>query len=85
MHIILCAPDQRSVRYVNGMAQTTAAIVKALGPALPLSLSQFSLENEIAWGCGIYAFLAALALCLPVYLPRRPRRYGHMDDKISSI
>jgi hypothetical protein len=68
------APNNRSLGTVNGMAQTSASVVRAVGPALVSSMFSLSMEWNILGGYGVYAFLVITACCSLVAARMLPDR-----------
>ena len=64
------APDKRSLGATNGLAQTTASVVRAIGPAMATSLFSFSVEHQLLGGYAVYAILFVMA-CFGVLLALR--------------
>ncbi|EIN04047.1 MFS general substrate transporter [Punctularia strigosozonata HHB-11173 SS5] len=72
VYITSAAPSKRCLGAVNGLAQTTASVVRAVGPAASTSLFAFSVEHDVLGGYAAYAILDAFAigaLCVAVKLP----------------
>ena len=74
MYVTEAAPSRSSLGATNGLAQTTASVARAVGPALSTSLYSFSVQHNILGGYGVYAifaFLAALSMSVAIQLPRQ--------------
>jgi hypothetical protein len=61
LFITASAPAKNVLGAVNGLAQTTASMVRAVGPALTTSLFAFSKEHNILNGNAVYLVLIILA------------------------
>ncbi|KIJ62919.1 hypothetical protein HYDPIDRAFT_93484 [Hydnomerulius pinastri MD-312] len=75
MYIIASAPNQRTLGAVNGLSQTTASIVRAIGPALATSMFAYSLQYNILGGYAVYLVMILLTLVtakLGAMLPADP-------------
>ncbi|KAG9316326.1 major facilitator superfamily domain-containing protein [Chiua virens] len=57
MYITAAAPNRRCLGAINGVAQTTASIARAIGPASATSLFASSIQNNIMGGYGVYLLL----------------------------
>ena len=58
---------------VNGVAQTTASLAQAVGPAMANSLFAYTLQNDWLGGLGVYVIFIIISLCafpLAYKLPR---------------
>lgn len=74
MYIASSTPNKRSLGAANGLAQTVAAIQRAIAPATADWLFAFSITNDVLGGYFVYVVLLALAyvgLCVSTQLPRR--------------
>ncbi|KAF5327242.1 hypothetical protein D9619_004767 [Psilocybe cf. subviscida] len=74
MYVTESAPDRRSLGAVNGLAQTTVSMARAVGPALSTSLFSLSIQHNIMGGYGVYFIMIVftmLALLLAVQLPEK--------------
>jgi len=72
MYVTASAPNKRSLGATNGLSQTTASIVRAIGPALSTSLFSYSVQHNILGGYGVYVLMATLslfALVIAAFLP----------------
>lgn len=72
MYVTASAPNKRSLGATNGLSQTTASIVRAIGPALSTSLFSYSIQHNILGGYGVYVLMATLslfALVIATFLP----------------
>ena len=66
----------------NGLAQTTASIVRAIAPAAASSLFSLSLENQLAGGTMVYWILCAGVVLGLVATRRLPNHLlTHIDCK----
>ncbi|KIK98035.1 hypothetical protein PAXRUDRAFT_824362 [Paxillus rubicundulus Ve08.2h10] len=77
MHITASAPNQKTLGAVNGLSQTTASTVRAIGPAMATSMFAYSIEHNIIGGYAVYLVMIAITLAtvrlgamLPVELGR---------------
>jgi len=69
------AAPKGSLGAMNGMGQTVASVVRAIGPAMSTSLFALSLQYHLLGGYAVYAFLfvlSGLALLLAIRLPKEP-------------
>ena len=74
MYISEAAPNQQALGLTNGLAQTTASVVRALAPSVASSLFSVSLQRNIAGGTLVYWLLCGVAvggLSASAFLPRR--------------
>lgn len=74
MCVTEAAPSQSLLGATNGLAQTTASVARAVGPALSTSLYSFSVQHDILGGYGVYAvfaLLAILSMSVAIQLPRQ--------------
>ncbi|KAF9231940.1 MFS general substrate transporter [Melanogaster broomeanus] len=72
MYITAAAPNRRSLGALNGLAQTTASVTRAIGPAWATSLFAYSIQHNVMGGYGVYVaiiLLAFAALPLSAKLP----------------
>jgi len=82
MYVTASAPNKRSLGATNGLSQTTASIVRAVGPALSTSLFSYSVQHNILGGFGVYVLMATLSLCALVIATFLP---AHLwDDNYTS-
>ena len=68
-------PNRRSLGTPNGLAQTTASLARAVGPAMATSLFAFSIEHDLAGGYAVYVVFVALtagAVAVATRLPVKP-------------
>ncbi|PFH51080.1 hypothetical protein AMATHDRAFT_59769 [Amanita thiersii Skay4041] len=75
LYITAAAPNKRSLGFTNGLAQTTVAFLRAVGPALSTSLFSWSMEKNLLGGYAVYVLLflcACSVLPLAARLPERP-------------
>jgi len=61
MYISDAAPNQSALGLTNGLAQTTASVVRAMAPSTASSLFSASLEKNLAGGTLVYWILCAIA------------------------
>ncbi|KAF9231938.1 major facilitator superfamily domain-containing protein [Melanogaster broomeanus] len=61
MYITAAAPNRRSLGALNGLAQTTASIARAIGPASATSLFAYSIQHNVVGGYGVYVVIVLLA------------------------
>ncbi|KAF8813404.1 major facilitator superfamily transporter [Phlegmacium glaucopus] len=74
MYVTEAAPSRSSLGAINGFAQTTASVARAVGPALSTSLYSFSVQHDLLGGYGVYAIfglLATLSMFVAIQLPRQ--------------
>ncbi|KAF7317141.1 Major facilitator superfamily multidrug-resistance DHA1 sub-family [Mycena chlorophos] len=71
MFVTACAPKS-SRGTVNGLAQTTVSISRALGPALVTSLFSFSLQMELLGGYFVYLVFLLLSCGAMILAARLP-------------
>lgn len=57
MYITAAAPNRRCLGALNGVAQTTASVVRAIGPASATSLFAYSIQHNFMGGYGVYIVL----------------------------
>jgi hypothetical protein len=57
MYITAAAPNRRCLGALNGVAQTTASTVRAIGPASATSLFAYSIRHDSMCGNGVYIVL----------------------------
>ena len=63
LYITSSVNNPRALGSVNGIAQTAASLVRAVGPALATSLFAYTLQNDWLGGLGVYLVLIAISLC----------------------
>ncbi len=74
------APNQKALGMTNGLAQTTASIVRSVAPAASSSLFSVSLENNLAGGTMVYWILCALVVAGLLATRRLPNHLmTHID------
>ena len=83
MYITSIAPNKRSLGAVNGMAQTTASIARAVGPAASTALFAYSLDHNLLGGYGVFAVLAVTA-CFGIFLASRLPKNIYGEDSEGS-
>lgn len=72
MYITAAAPNRRSLGAINGLAQTTASVVRAIGPVTSTSMFAYSIQHNLLGGYAVYAVLVTMSvvsLMLTVKLP----------------
>ncbi|OAX35437.1 MFS general substrate transporter [Rhizopogon vinicolor AM-OR11-026] len=72
MYITAAAPNKRSLGATNGLAQMTASIVRAFGPAASTSMFAYSLQHKLLGGYAVYVVLVTMSvfsLVLSIKLP----------------
>lgn len=72
MYISAAAPDQQALGLTNGLAQTTASVVRAVAPSVASSLCSVSLQTNIAGGTLVYWLICGVTvggLVASVFLP----------------
>jgi MFS family permease len=77
MFITAAAPNKRSLGATNGLAQMTASIVRAIGPAASTSMFAYSVQHKLMGGYAVYAVLVAmsvLAMRIATKLPGSPEK-----------
>jgi hypothetical protein len=62
MYITASAPNRRSLGALNGVAQTTASVVRAIGPASATSLFAYSIRHDFVGGYGVYVVIILIAI-----------------------
>ncbi|KAF8833233.1 MFS transporter [Paxillus ammoniavirescens] len=62
MYIITSAPNRRSLGALNGVAQTTASVVRAIGAASATSLFAYSIRHDFMGGYGVYVVIILIAI-----------------------
>jgi len=63
IYVTSSVASPRALGSVNGIGQTGASLVRALGPAVATSLFAFTLENDWLGGLGVYVVLIMTSLC----------------------
>jgi len=79
MYISSATPNKRLLGGVNGLAQTVAAVQRAVGPAAAGSLFSFSVTNNILGGNFVYVvlfMLVGIGLYFAVKLPKYAWTHG---------
>ncbi|KIJ19135.1 hypothetical protein PAXINDRAFT_70406 [Paxillus involutus ATCC 200175] len=77
MYITAAAPNQRSLGALNGLAQTTASIVRTIGPASATSLFAYSIQHDFMGGYGVYFVVILLVIATSPLCARLP---DNMED-----
>ncbi|KIJ19141.1 hypothetical protein PAXINDRAFT_109683 [Paxillus involutus ATCC 200175] len=62
MYITATAPNQRSLGALNGLAETTASIVRVIGPASATSLFAYSIQHSFMGGYGVYVVIILMVI-----------------------
>ena len=62
LYLTAAAPNKRSLGATNGLAQTTSAIARSIGPAAATSLYSFSVQHNLLGGYAVYAVLLTLSI-----------------------
>ncbi|KAG6330572.1 hypothetical protein ID866_8516 [Astraeus odoratus] len=81
MYVTASAPNRRSLGAINGLAQTTASIVRAIGPASATSLFAYSLQHNLMGGYAVYAVAIAFAALATRLGKALPEEVGEWDVK----
>jgi len=76
MYIMAAAPNRRSLGALNGLAQTTASIMRAIGPASATSLFAFSVQHNFMGGYGIYVVVILMVIATSPLYARLPDNVG---------
>jgi len=63
LYVTSSVESSRALGSVNGIAQTSASLARALGPAMATSLFAFTLQTDWMGGLGVYVVLIAISLC----------------------
>jgi MFS family permease len=67
MYITAAAPNRRCLGALNGVAQTTASVVRAIGPASATSLFAYSIQHNFIGGYGVYViFVLGAIVTMPL-------------------
>lgn len=77
MFITAAAPNKRSLGATNGLAQMTASIARAIGPAASTSMFAYSIQHKLMGGYAVYAVLVTIsisAMGIAVKLPGSPEK-----------
>ncbi|KIJ19136.1 Drug:H+ antiporter-1 family protein [Paxillus involutus ATCC 200175] len=72
MYITAAAPNQRSLGALNGLAQTTASIVRTIGPASATSLFAYSIQHNFMGGYGVYVVVILMVIATSPLCARLP-------------
>ncbi|EIW83691.1 MFS general substrate transporter [Coniophora puteana RWD-64-598 SS2] len=83
MYITSVAPNKRCLGAVNGLAQTTASIARAIGPAVSTAAFAYSLDHNLLGGHAVYVIFTVIAL-FGVFLASRLPPSLHGSDKEES-
>ncbi|KAG2132983.1 major facilitator superfamily domain-containing protein [Suillus clintonianus] len=62
MFITAAAPNKRSLGATNGLAQMTASIVRAIGPASSTSMFAYSIQHNLMGGYAVYAIFVTMGI-----------------------
>ncbi|EIN04049.1 MFS general substrate transporter [Punctularia strigosozonata HHB-11173 SS5] len=80
VYVTHAAPSRRTLGAVNGIAQTTASVVRAVGPALSTSLFAFSVSHDLMGGYAVYVVLVAMAAAALVAAVQLPKNGWKEED-----
>jgi hypothetical protein len=83
MYVTEAAPSRSSLGATNGLAQTTASVARAVGPALSTSLYSFSVQQDVLGGYFVYAVFASLAV-LSMFVAVQLPQQGQSHLKLKS-
>ncbi|KAI6157450.1 MFS general substrate transporter [Pisolithus tinctorius] len=81
MYITTSAPSRRSLGALNGLAQTTASIVRAIGPASATSMFAYSLQHELLGGYAVYVAMIAITIVTMKLASALPEEVGEWEQK----
>lgn len=81
MYITSSAPNKGSLGATNGLAQTTASVVRAIGPAAATSLFALSTSRGLLGGHLVYVVLLVGALGALGVASRLPREQWDHDKE----
>ncbi|KAF8840923.1 MFS general substrate transporter [Paxillus ammoniavirescens] len=62
LYVTASAPNRKTLGAVNGLSQTTASTVRAIGPALATSMFAYSVEHNLIGGYAVYVVMIGLTL-----------------------
>ncbi|KAI6098971.1 major facilitator superfamily domain-containing protein [Pisolithus croceorrhizus] len=79
MYITTSAPSRRSLGAINGVAQTTASIVRAIGPASATSMFAYSLQHELLGGYAVYFVIIAFTVATMKLASALPEEVGEWE------
>ncbi|KAH7884757.1 major facilitator superfamily domain-containing protein [Phlebopus sp. FC_14] len=77
------APSKEALGATNGLAQTTASMMRAIAPSVSSSLFSLSLERNLAGGTAVYWILCALVIggvFAATHLPSRLSTQSGVED-----
>ncbi|KIJ67973.1 hypothetical protein HYDPIDRAFT_126547 [Hydnomerulius pinastri MD-312] len=80
MYITAAAPNKRSLGAINGLAQTTASVVRAIGPALATSLFAYSIQHNLLGGHAVYAVMILLTIVTAPFGAKLPDDVAASSD-----
>jgi hypothetical protein len=80
LFITASAPDKSSLGAINGLAQTTVSIARAIGPACATSLFAFSTEFNLLGGYAVYVILIGVVAVSSAVASKLPSQLWN-DDK----
>ncbi|KAI6110539.1 MFS general substrate transporter [Pisolithus croceorrhizus] len=80
MYITTSAPGRRSLGAINGIAQTTASIVRAIGPASATSMFAYSLQHELLGGYAVYLVMIAFTVATMKLASALPEEVGEWEQ-----
>ncbi|KIK76845.1 hypothetical protein PAXRUDRAFT_835199 [Paxillus rubicundulus Ve08.2h10] len=72
IYITAAAPNRRSLGALHGLAQTTASVVRAIGPASATSLFAYSIQHNFVGGYGVYIVIILIAMATSPLCARLP-------------
>ncbi|KAG1736558.1 major facilitator superfamily domain-containing protein [Suillus lakei] len=78
MFITAAAPNKRSLGATNGLAQMTASIVRAIGPAMSTSMFAYSVQHKLMGGYAVYAVFVIMCIFVMRFAAKLP---GSIEKK----
>ena len=81
MYVAESAPNKRSLGGTNGIAQVSASVVRAVGPALSTSLFAASAEHNWLGGNGVYVILVTMTSMTLIVANRLPKELWDKESK----
>lgn len=81
MFITASAPSKNTLGSINGMGQTSAAIARAIGPAMATSMYAFSKQHQILGGHAVFILLMLLAVVFSRIIPSALPNDCHVRDE----
>ncbi|KAH7885550.1 major facilitator superfamily domain-containing protein [Phlebopus sp. FC_14] len=76
MYITASAPNKRSLGALNGAAQMTASIARAIGPALSTSMFAYSVEHNLVGGYAVWLVMVLATFGTATMGMRLPEEMG---------